>query len=124
MLAFLVLAITSHWVVLDVATKAVFPNYINDPITGEGYGYGEGSGNTFAYTFPGSTAPCGSEGAPLIHLILGKIYKLILINNTKSPTNLHTHGLHIGGNGYSDDAFRVADPGMCLEYIWAIDEVC
>ena len=111
-------------VVLDAATKEKYPDYLFDPITGVEYGYGEGSGNTFAYKLPGSTAPCGSEGAPLIHFIPGKTYKLILINNTKSPTNLHTHGLHIYGNGYSDDVFCQVDPGMCLEYIWAIDEVC
>ena len=135
------IAITPHWVVPDIATKTVWPEYFfgpgydedcvenqaddeSAPLCPPGFGYGAGSGNTFAYKLPGSTAPCGSERPPLIHLIPGKIYKLILINNTKSPTNLHTHGLHIDGNGYSDDVFRQVDPGMCLEYIWAIDEVC
>ena len=122
-LYFLGLFITSYSVVPDVATKTVCPDYFYKP-TGIGYGYGEGFGNTFSYKLPGRTALCGSEGALLIHMIPGIIYKLILINNTKSPTNLHTHGLHIYVNGYSDDVFRQVDPGMCLQYIWAIDEVC
>ena len=102
-------------------------NQMNDesaPLCPPGSGYGAGSGNTFSYKLPGSTALCGSEGPPLIHMIPGKIYKLVLINNTKSPTNLHTHGLHIDGNWYSDDFFRQVRPGMCLEYIWDIVEAC
>ena len=114
------IAITSNWVAPEFVTRKVWHEYFFGPGYDEdfvplGYGYGSGSGNT---------ALCGSERPPLIHLIPDKIYKLVRINNTKSPTNLHTHGFHIDRNGYSDDVFRQVTSGMCLKYIWAIDEVC
>ena len=89
-----------------------------------GYEYGLSSQETFGYRLPGDTSECGFKNAPLICLIPGKKYKLIFINSTKSPTNLHTHGLHIDGYGYADDSFRQVNPGMCLEYHWDIYEVC
>ena len=131
----------SHLVIPGEATKAVWPEYwygpeyeegCVDPLANDGsapdcpygYEYGLMSQETFGYRLPGDTSECGSKNAPLIRLIPGKKYKLIFINSTKSPTNLHTHGLHIDGNGYADDAFRQVKPGMCLEYHWDIYEVC
>jgi len=63
---------------------------------------------------------CGDEMAPLIHLEQGKRYKINFINTSESDTNLHTHGLHLGGNGWSDDVFRLVPAGMCGVYFWEI----
>ena len=48
-------------------------------------------------------------------------YKLTLHNTASSPTNLHTHGLHIVGDGDGDDITRVVQGGnTCLDYTWDI----
>merc|ERR1712071_739228 len=72
------------------------------------------SGAIFAYRQYGmSDLPCGDEMSPRLNLIPGKKYKINFINTSGSPTNLHTHGLHIGGNYYLDDVFRLVNPGEC-----------
>ena len=38
------------------------------------------------------------------------------------PNNIHTHGLHIPGDGNADDITRSVDPGQCLFYNWTIPE--
>jgi suppressor of ftsI len=70
----------------------------------------------------------GREGctgaAPLIRLKPGNIYRLTL-RNTADPsiqTNLHTHGLHISGDGNGDDVTRFVEGGKCLDYYWHIPE--
>ena len=120
-----------HLVIPGEATKTVWPGYwygpkyeegCVDPLANDGsapncpyrYGYGLISQETFGYILTGDTYECGSKDASLIRFIPGKKYKLIFINSTKSPTNLHAHGLHIDGNGYADDAFRQVNHGMCL----------
>ena len=130
-----------HLVIPGEATKAVWPEYwygteyeegcvdilSNDgtaPNCPNGYQYGLSSLETFGYRLTGDTSERGSKNAPLISLIIGKKCKIIFINSTKSPTNFHTHGLHIDGNEYADDAFRQVKPEMCLEYDWDILEVC
>ena len=35
-------------------------------------------------------------------------------------TNVHTHGLHIVGDGDSDSVFRHVESGFCLDYTWDI----
>lgn len=51
----------------------------------------------------------------------GVTYKLTLHNTASSPTNLHTHGLHIVGDGDGDDITRVVQGGnTCLDYTWDI----
>ena len=130
-----------HLIILCEAEKSVWPDYwygpeyeegcvdilSNDgtaPNCPNGYKYGLSSLEKFGYRLPGDTSECGSKNAPLVLLVPGKKYKLIFINSTKSPTNLHTRGLHIDGNGYAYDAFCQVNPGICLEYNWYIVEVC
>jgi len=79
------------------------------------------SGAIFAYRqFGKSTNACGDDMAPLMRLQPGKIYKINFINTSESDTNLHTHGIHIGGNGYSDDVTRLIPAGMCGVYFWEV----
>lgn len=55
-----------------------------------------------------STDACSSPG-PLLRMAPGVRYKLMLTNTAPTgtiPTNLHTHGLHISGDGNSDDVTR------------------
>ena len=76
----------------------------------------------------GSRASCECLGVsgPLIRLQPGKKYKLTLRNaalSSNAITNIHTHGLHIVGDGDSDDVTRrVNGGGNCLDYTWHIDD--
>jgi len=79
------------------------------------------SGAIFAYRqFGVQTGECGADMAPLLRLTPGKTYKINFINSSGTDTNLHTHGLHIGGNYWSDDVFRTIPAGMCGVYYWEI----
>lgn len=60
--------------------------------------------------------------APLIRMQAGKKYKLRLINDAEEETNLHTHGLHIPGDGNGDDPRRVVGSGQYLIYNLTIPE--
>lgn len=96
-----------------LATKMDWPSYfVNE----------ETSGAIFAYRQYGNHQglACGDEMAPVMHLQRGKVYKINFINSSESDTNLHTHGLHLGGNGWSDDVFRTIPAGMCGVYYWEI----
>jgi hypothetical protein len=53
-----------------------------------------------------SSTPCEnstSTVSPVIRIRPRTNYKLILINRSNQPTNLHTHGFHISGVGIFDD---------------------
>jgi FtsP/CotA-like multicopper oxidase with cupredoxin domain len=79
------------------------------------------SGNAFGYRMSGETG-CTYPG-PLIRLKAGSKYLMTLENTASSSTetNLHTHGLHIVGQGDSDDVVRHVSGGNCLEYTWDLD---
>jgi hypothetical protein len=64
--------------------------------------------------------PCGSKIGPIIRMKKGQVYKLVLHNAASAPTNIHTHGLHIVGDGDGDDITRVAEGRSCLSYTWDI----
>ena len=65
---------------------------------------------------PGGT--CSSPG-PIIRIDNGKRYVLTLVNNvTNTVTNLHTHGLHISGDGNADDVTRYVEFNHQLHYVW------
>lgn len=66
-----------------------------------------------------ASGPCISPG-PVIRLRRGTRYKLILANRVTTPTNLHTHGLHISAAGNADDASRSIPPGYCMGYNWTV----
>ena len=79
----------------------------------------------------------GSFPSPTLRFIRGNQYQVTLINNLgpespnnptnqtnayKDPntTNIHTHGLHIGGIDPGDDVFIRIDPGQSHTYIYNI----
>ena len=96
------------------ATKMEWPDY---------FLYGLATNNVFGYRQVGddvSNRPCGREMSPLLRFQPGKVYRINFINNSKSPSNFHSHGLHIGGDGQMNDFSRQISPGMCGEYIWKI----
>jgi len=97
------------------ATEMDWPDYLR---------FQQQSNEVFGYRQFGMNQglPCGEEMAPLIRLQPGKTYKINFINSSESSTNLHTHGLHIGGNAYSGDVMRTIPPGMCGVYIWEVIE--
>ena len=65
---------------------------------------------------PGGT--CSSPGQS-IRINNGKRYLLTLVNNvTNTVTNLHTHGLHISGDGNADDVTRYVEFNHQLHYVW------
>eukprot|EP00004_Rigifila_ramosa_P028489 TRINITY_DN968_c1_g1_i8.p1 TRINITY_DN968_c1_g1~~TRINITY_DN968_c1_g1_i8.p1 ORF type:complete len:471 (+),score=91.80 TRINITY_DN968_c1_g1_i8:56-1468(+) len=79
---------------------------------------------TFGFRLPGQTA-CDAPG-PIIRLTRGTRYQITLQNaatsagETSGTTNLHTHGLHVSGDGNGDDVTRMVKPGMCLSYNWTL----
>ena len=81
------------------------------------------TGPVYGYRLPcpdGDTCECNSIPGPLIRLVPGNMYKLTLRNAGTEVTNLHTHGLHIVGDGDGDDVVREVDGGNCLDYTWDI----
>lgn len=82
--------------------------------------------STYGYRIPGGDGeapPCGNDPGPLIRLQPGHTYKLTLFNSaadSSTITNLHTHGLHIVGDGDSDNVLRYVEGGSCLDYTWAV----
>ena len=61
---------------------------------------------------------CSAPG-PLIRIESSKKYLLSLKNTVGVATNLHTHGLHISGDGNHDDITRVVETtNNCLHYNW------
>jgi len=78
--------------------------------------------DVYGYRLSGQEECAGT--APLIRLKPGYKYRLTL-RNTANPsiqTNLHTHGLHISGDGNADDVTRFVDGGKCLDYFWDIPD--
>ena len=65
-------------------------------------------GRTFGYRLPCTEDQCECLGisGPLIRLVPGNKYRLTLRNAASELTNLHTHGLHIVGDGDADDVTR------------------
>lgn len=80
---------------------------------------------TFGYRLPclEEDCPCLGISGPLIRLQSGNKYRLTLRNAADESvvTNLHTHGLHIVGDGDGDDVIReVKGGGNCLDYTWDV----
>eukprot|EP01083_Nonionella_stella_P200057 733058_1 len=78
--------------------------------------------STYGYRLPNDTTACGEKPGPLIRMTPGSKYKLTLKNTADGSTitNVHTHGLHIVGDGDSDDVTRFVEGGSCLDYTWDI----
>jgi FtsP/CotA-like multicopper oxidase with cupredoxin domain len=63
-----------------------------------------------------------SQGLPGPTLVVrgGDVVSITLDNQLPSPTNLHTHGLHVSPDGSSDNVFRQIDPGTAADYRYEI----
>jgi FtsP/CotA-like multicopper oxidase with cupredoxin domain len=72
----------------------------------------------FGYRLPGQDS-C-HLAAIMIRTQPGNSYRLTIRNNSSDPTNLHTHGLHISGDGNADNPFRSVESGGCIKYYWDI----
>jgi FtsP/CotA-like multicopper oxidase with cupredoxin domain len=87
--------------------------------------------NTRAYRQAGGSY---SIPGPTMYMTPGETYVLTLKNtldyaepdpaenDLKDPniSNIHTHGLHISGNGAADNVTRIINGGMCGDYIYHI----
>jgi hypothetical protein len=73
----------------------------------------------YGYKQPDSTS-CSSPG-PLIRVEAGTKYLLTLENTVPDTvTNVHTHGLHIRGDGNGDSVVRTVNFEDCLHYVWDV----
>jgi FtsP/CotA-like multicopper oxidase with cupredoxin domain len=73
----------------------------------------------YGYRLPGEDS-C-HLAALMIRVVPGNQYRLTIRNRSnRTTTNLHTHGLHISGNGNSDNPMRVVSPYSCITYHWDI----
>lgn len=50
----------------------------------------------------------------------GDVLSIAMQNQLTSPTNVHTHGLHVSPEGSSDNVFRRIDPGASADYRYEI----
>jgi suppressor of ftsI len=79
--------------------------------------------NLKGYRQAGTKDPCRSPG-PQFRVQPGRKYLLSLKNTVVSDdpngdiTNIHTHGLHISGDGNADNIVRLAASGECIHYVW------
>ncbi len=71
---------------------------------------------------PQNGQQCLSPG-PTMRFAPGRTYGLILCADPGTEaTNLHTHGLHVSGEGNSDDMMRFVLPGDCIFYQYKIPD--
>ncbi|MGJ7442887.1 multicopper oxidase family protein [Aquipuribacter sp. MA13-6] len=59
--------------------------------------------------------PGGFPGPTLV-VAPGDTLRVRFVNDLDEPTNLHTHGLHVSGEGDADNVFRMAAAGEELHY--------
>jgi FtsP/CotA-like multicopper oxidase with cupredoxin domain len=58
----------------------------------------------------------GAVPGPTLHLQPGDRLRIELVNRLSTPTNLHTHGLHVSPQGNSDNPFTTVEPGRSFRY--------
>ena len=79
--------------------------------------------DSFGFRLPGETS-CSLQTAPVIRMAPGKKYLLTLKNTAPAGdeyvTNIHTHGLHISGDGNGNDVTRTVASGLCMSYSYDI----
>jgi FtsP/CotA-like multicopper oxidase with cupredoxin domain len=73
-----------------------------------------GDGRRWALTYNGSTP------GPTLRVRPGDELTITLDNRLDTPTNLHTHGLHVSPEGDSDNVFVMVDPGQQHTYRYQI----
>ena len=78
----------------------------------------EDGNDSYGYRIPG-TSECKAAGI-IVRMSPGQSYVMTLINTASVTTNVHTHGLHISGDGNADDPTRYAEAGCSLRYYWDI----
>ena len=78
----------------------------------------EDDNKNFGYRLPGEVSCLLAK--LVVRVSPGQNYRLTIINNATQTTNLHTHGLHISGNGNADNPARQVSSGQCLTYHWDI----
>ena len=73
-----------------------------------------GDGTRWALTYNGSTP------GPTLRLRPGDLLTVNLDNQMDTPTNLHTHGLHVSPEGDGDNVFVMVEPGQRHTYRYRI----
>ncbi|MFC5380320.1 multicopper oxidase family protein [Aquipuribacter nitratireducens] len=58
----------------------------------------------------------GGVPGPTLVVAPGDVLRVRLVNDLPHPTNLHTHGLHVSGEGIADNVFRHVGPGETADY--------
>ncbi|MBY5162437.1 multicopper oxidase family protein [Salsipaludibacter albus] len=58
----------------------------------------------------------GQLPGPTLVVHPGDVLRVRLVNELDAPTNLHTHGLHVSGEGNADNVFVRVDPGESFDY--------
>jgi FtsP/CotA-like multicopper oxidase with cupredoxin domain len=120
--------VNSQTVLVDLAwkpttTKTQYPGYdfvgklelckrIIDGDTGTYYGYRDATV---------ADSVCSTPG-PSIRMKPGAKYLMYLSNTAGVNTNLHTHGIHVSGDGNADNVMRMLPSGQCLGYNFTIPE--
>ena len=73
-----------------------------------------GNGRRFAFTYNGTTP------GPTLRVRPGDTLVITLVNHLDTPTNLHTHGLHVSPSGQADNIFVTVAPGAAHQYVYVI----
>ncbi|MBJ7329252.1 MAG: multicopper oxidase family protein [Solirubrobacteraceae bacterium] len=61
-----------------------------------------------------------SYPGPTLRVCQGDTLRIKLINDTKQPTNLHVHGLHVSPLGHGDNVLLDIKPGQSWQYEYKI----
>ena len=61
-----------------------------------------------------------SYPGPTLRVCPGDTLRIKLINDTKQPTNLHVHGMHVSPSGNSDNVLLDIKPGATQQYEYKI----
>ena len=120
----------AYTLLLPIFARAEYPSELAWTTTGCDSGafcgtleFCKSGSSSYGYRRPGDSAPCGDNPGPLIRMQPGNKYKLTLHNTVSDAslkTNIHTHGLHVVGDGDGDDVTRFVEGGSCLDYTWDI----
>ena len=57
---------------------------------------------------------------PTLRVAPGELLRIRLTNHLQTPTNLHTHGLHVSPQGNGDNPFVSIAPGAAFDYAYRI----
>lgn len=57
---------------------------------------------------------------PILRVAPGEVLRIRLTNHLQTPTNLHTHGLHVSPEGNGDNPFVSIAPGAAFDYAYRV----